>query len=434
MRCKGTEKFRSLVSKWRKKLRGSSVFQKIVVFLCLGMQNRMFDRFPLVRLAVSLIVGIVIAASVPIPVPVLPVLAGLVVIACLLYRFSNAQSVAVIVCFLLLGMFVMQHHQQLSAESSTTTMITSSKSFFLDQREKLLSRFTSHGLDGDAYAVVAAMALGDKSALSQTVKDTYSVSGASHVLALSGLHLGIIYMLLSLFLPRRRWPALSQLFTILVVWAFVFLVGMPVSVVRSAVMLTVYGLLSLGHRQKMSVNVLAFTLILMLLWNPSWLFDVGFQMSFMAVGAILLFVPLFEQVFSAQYLMTHRWFKWVWGMVAVSCAAQLGVAPLIAYYFGRFSTYFLLTNFVVVPVTFVILWLSMLVLVFPSLAYLLLYIVQMQYAVLHRIATLPGASIEGLHPSLIQLIMTYVIIFCTYLLIGRIKPLLEWRASIPESS
>ena len=394
----------------------------------LGMQKQMFEKSPLARLAVSLVAGIIMVHFVPMPVPVLPVLAGMVVIACLLHRFPYVQSVAIVVCFLLLGMWVMQHHQQ--SASSSVTMIARSENFFQEQRGKLLLRLTSHGLDGDAYAVVAAMALGDKSALTQTVKTTYSVSGASHVLALSGLHLGFIYMLLSLFLPRRRWPALSQLCSILVVWAFVFLVGMPVSVVRSAVMLTVYGLLSLGHRQKMSVNVLAFTLMLMLLWNPSWLFDVGFQMSFMAVWAILLFVPLFEQVFPAQCLMSHRWLKWVWGMVAVSCSAQLGVAPLIAYYFGRFSTYFLLTNFVVVPAAFVILWLSLVVLLFPSLAYLLLYSVQALHIVLHRIATLPGASIEGLHPSLIQLVLVYVIIFCTYLLIERIRPVLVWRASI----
>ena len=243
----------------------------------------------------------------------------------------------------------MQHHQQTTNQPQTETRLDRSRNFFLQQREQLLQRFNDSGLDGDAYAVVAAMSLGDKSALTRDVKSAYSVSGASHVLALSGLHLGIIYMLLSLFLPRRRWPALSQLLMILVVWAFVLLVGMPVSAVRSAVMLTIYGVLSIGRRNKMSVNVLAFTAFLMLMWNPAWLFDVGFQMSFMAVWAILLFVPLFTSVFSDQYYMEHPWVAKVWGMVAVSIAAQLGVAPLIAYYFGQFSTCFLLTNFLVVP-------------------------------------------------------------------------------------
>ena len=292
-----------------------------------------------------------------------------------------------------------------------------------------MQRYNDSGLEGDAYAVVAAMSLGDKSALSRDVKSAYSVSGASHVLALSGLHLGIIYMLLSLFLPRRRWPTLSQLLTILVVWAFVLLVGMPVSAVRSAVMLTVYGVLSIGRRNKMSVNVLAFTAFLMLMWNPAWLFDVGFQMSFMAVWAILLFVPLFTGVFSDKYYMEHRWIAKIWGMVAVSFSAQLGVAPLIAYYFGQFSTCFLLTNFLVVPAAFIILCLSIVVLLFPSLAYLLLYIVNGLNASLNTIAAFPGASIGNLHPTILQVVLIYVLIVCCYLLIGRIKPIMGWTPS-----
>ena len=174
---------------------------------------------------------------------------------------------------------------------------------FLKYRSQLLARlhstaaadfslFTIHFSLSDAYAVVAAMALGDKSALTQDLRDVYSVTGASHVLALIGLHLGIIYTLLSLFVFRRRWQVLSQVIVILSVWAFVFLVGMSTSVMRSAVMLSVYALLSLGHRDRMSVNTLAFTAIVMLMISPMSLFDVGFQMSYMAVFSILLFIPL----------------------------------------------------------------------------------------------------------------------------------------------
>ena len=371
-------------------------------------------------------IGIIIAYYVSLPFPILPVLAGMVIVTLLLYKYANGQSVAIIICCLLLGMSVMQHHQQTSGQPQTETRFDRSRNFFLQQREQLLQRFNDGGLEGDAYAVVAAMSLGDKSALSRDVKSVYSVSGASHVLALSGLHLGIIYMLLSLFLPRRRWPALSQLLMILVVWAFVLLVGMPVSAVRSAVMLTIYGVLSIGRRNKMSINVLAFTAFVMLMWNPVWLFNVGFQMSFMAVWAILLFVPLFTSVFSDQYYMEHPWVAKLWGMVAVSLAAQLGVAPLIAYYFGQFSTCFLLTNLLVVPTAFIILCLAIAVLLFPPLAYLLLYIVNGLNASLYSIATLPGANISNLHPTILQVVLIYVLIACCYLLIERIKPIMGW--------
>ena len=392
------------------------------------MRNRLLDNAPLLRLAVCMIIGITIANYIVLPIPMLPVFAGMVVIALLLGSHRYLQSIAILLCFLLMGMFLMQRQLSLPDDSQNISRIDRSKQFFLSQRTKLLDRFANHGVDGDAYAVVAAMSLGDKSALTRDLKETYSISGASHVLALSGLHLGIIYMLLSAFLPRRRWPALSQLLIILFIWAFVFLVGMSVSVVRSAIMLTVYGLLSIGNRDKMSVNALAFTAIVMLMWSPAWLFDVGFQMSFLAVFAILLFVPLFEDVFPAEYLMKHRWIKRIWGLVVVSCSAQLGVAPLIAFYFGRFSTYFLLTNFIVIPAAMVILWLSIVVLLFPSLAYILLYIVQLLNAVLLRITAIPGASIDNLHPSILQVLLIYVLIFCCYLLIERIKPIMGWRA------
>lgn len=393
------------------------------------MQNRLLESAPLLRLAVCLIVGIVIANYVPLPIAVLPILAVMVVITMFLGKYENLQSIAILVCFLLVGMFLMQRHLSATDDSQSVSRLDNTKAYFLTQRGILLDRMYDSGVDGDAYAVVAAMALGDKSALTHELRDTYSVSGASHVLALSGLHLGIIYCMLWLLLPHRRWPAVSQTIILIVMWLYVLLVGMPVSVVRSAVMLTVYGLLSISHRNKMSVNALAFTAIVMLMWNPEWLFDIGFQLSFMAVLAILLFVPVFEDVFSAKYLQEHRLVRYVWGLVAVSVSAQIGVAPLLAYYFGRLSTYFLLTNFIVLPAAYIILGFSLIVLLFPSLAYILLYIVDTLNAVLFRITAIPGSSIDGFHPNVLQVVLTYVIIFCTYLLIERIKPALGWRTS-----
>ena len=213
----------------------------------------------------------------------------------------------------------------------------------------------------------------------------------------------------------RRWQALSQILMVLTIWAYVFLVGMSTSVVRAAVMLSVYALLSVGHRDRMSLNTLAFTLLLILLVTPLSLFDVGFQLSFISVASILLLVPLAEKTFSQAYLMDHRLVKWLWGMVTVSCAAQIGVAPLTAYYFGHISTYFLLTNFIVVPAATLILWLSPVVLLFPSLAYLLLYLASWLNDILSYISKLPGASVV-IHPTLLQTVMVYVIIVALYLL------------------
>ena len=291
------------------------------------------------------------------------------------------------------------------------------KLYFLKLRSRLLERLAVDESAEDQYAVVAAMVLGDKSALTQELRDVYAVTGASHVLALSGLHLGIIYSLLSLLIVGRRWRVISQMMIVTCIWAFVFLVGMSTSVVRSATMLTVYALLSLGHRDRMSVNTLAFTAIVMLAVSPLSLYDVGFQMSFMAVFAILVLIPMFEGVFPREYLMSHRLLRWCWGMVAVSCAAQLGTAPLIAYYFGRLSTYFLLTNLIVIPAATLILWLSPVALLSPDSCLLLLYIVKCLNTVLKQMAAWPGASIEALHPTVLQTVLVYVVLLCvTYIL------------------
>jgi competence protein ComEC len=181
-------------------------------------------------------------------------------------------------------------------------------------------------------------------------------------------------------------------------------------------MLSVYALLSLGHRDKMSVNTLAFTAMIMLMLSPMSLFDIGFQMSYMAVFSILLFIPLLEGFFSEEYLMSHRFLRWFWGMVAVSLSAQIGTAPLIAYYFGRLSCYFLLTNFIVIPAAMLILYLSLAVLLIPSLAPLLYNMVTALNYLLSFLAAIPGACIDNLHPTKTQTTMIYLIIVAVYLL------------------
>ncbi|MBR2292223.1 MAG: ComEC/Rec2 family competence protein [Prevotella sp.] len=390
------------------------------------MKSSLIGEVPLLRLAVCLMAGIVAGCHLPDSLPWLAIFIGLIAVALLLRRYAMWQSISIAVCFVVLGILLVERQMQTERVGTEVVQqnpsrLERSKTYFLQLRGRLLQRLADQGMTGDEYAVVAAMALGDKSALTRELKSIYAVTGASHVLALSGLHLGIIYSLLSLLIVGRRWRMLSQLVCILSIWAFVFLVGMSVSVVRSALMLTVYALMSLGHRDKMSVNTLAFTAIVMLMVQPLSLFDIGFQMSFMAVFSILVLMPQFDRVFSQEYLMSHPLVRWLWSMLAVSCAAQLGVAPLIAYYFGHFSTYFLLTNLVVVPAATLILYLSLAVLVVPSLAYLLIYIVGLLNAALLYLASIPGASIDGLHPTVLQVVMVYVIIASLWLLTDRLK-------------
>lgn len=380
------------------------------------MRNSVSEKAPLVKIAIGLMAGMV-AAKYVVSLPLFPLLVGLIIIAFFLWRYVYLQSAVIILCFVVLGALLMQRAQQ---ESPQVSRLERSKNYFLSQRARLLDRLSENGVDGNVYAVVAAMALGDKSQLTKELKETYAVTGAAHVLALSGLHLSIIYTLLSLLLCRRRWQVVSQVLIIICIWSFVFLVGMSASVVRSAVMLTAYALLSLGNRNRMSVNTLAFTAIVMLIVHPLSLFDIGFQLSFLAVLSILIWYPVFEALIPQSFLMSHRLVRCLWSLLGVSCAAQLGTAPLIAYYFGRFSSLFLITNFVVIPFAPLILYLTLAVLFVPSIAYLLIYIVNALNGILAFVASNPWVSIT-LHPSILQIIMVYVIIAATYLLIDRLS-------------
>jgi competence protein ComEC len=192
-------------------------------------------------------------------------------------------------------------------------------------------------------------------------------------------------------------------------------------------MISVYALLALGHRERMSVNTLAFTAIVMLIVNPLSLYDMGFQLSFMAVLAILLFCPMLERIIPLHVQQQHRWLRAIWGLTCVSLAAQIGTAPLIAYYFERFATYFLLSNFVVIPLATLLLylalfsictcwWSALLTLTITALSSIVVFMNRL----LEGIAHLPYCSIESIRLSILQL-------GCIYLLIGSVYVFLNLR-------
>lgn len=287
-------------------------------------------------------------------------------------------------------------------------------------RERLLERYRCYGADGSSYAVLAAMTLGDKSALSKELREDYSIAGASHVLALSGLHLSIIYTILLLltFGYRRRW--LPQVLIMLAVWSYVVLVGMSASVVRSAVMLTIVSMVMILNRGSVLLNSLSFAAFVMLLWNPLSLYDIGFEMSFMAVLGIAMLEPLMRSRHLPKNIFQKLLYM-IWGVVSVSIAAQVGTAPLVAYYFGRFSCYFIITNLIVIPCATIILYGVAALAVFSwwhllasHIASALILITDFMNTALHRIASLPGASIDGITLSPLQVLAVYIFLFAVY--------------------
>ena len=163
-------------------------------------------------------------------------------------------------------------------------------------KQQWMQTYMRAGLSGQTAAVAIAMTLGDKQHISEEVKDDYSISGASHVLALSGLHLSIIYAIFLFgfnlckgipYISTLVRYHLSDLLVLLLIWLYALLVDFSPSVVRSATMITVYSMVGLLNRDKFSLNTLALTAIILLAARPQNLWDVGFQMSFMAMLALV---------------------------------------------------------------------------------------------------------------------------------------------------
>lgn len=334
-------------------------------------------------------------------------------------------------------------------------------------RSQLSEGFARYGITGDENAVVTAMSLGDKSGITPQLRSVYSQSSASHVLALSGMHLAIIYFMLSWIvmrimlwvhaipdllwekLPVERntslrntiktlfrfrpseqvWRNLTAILILSVIWLYVILVGMSPSVVRSALMLSVYGVSKMLFRKIDTITVLALTAFLALMISPLSLFDVGFQMSYLAVFGIGVYMP---RLMRLVYKENVNWSEvsptfairnllvWLYSTLALSFSAQIMVMPLVAFYFHTLPCYGLLSSLVVSVTAMLIVGLSFAFLIslflpfaFVSewVAYILNAVTHFQNVFLERITALPFA-VADVNINIWQLLIVYVIIFC----------------------
>lgn len=290
-------------------------------------------------------------------------------------------------------------------------------------REQILSQFQAVSGDNEALAVASAMSLGDKSALTKDLKEAYSVTGASHVLALSGLHLGIIYFVLSLLFVHRRWYAAGQLAIVAALWAYAVMTGLSPSVTRSASMFSLYALVGALNRDKLSLNTLSFAAIAMLSANPIQLWDIGFQMSFMAVLGITIFYSPINHIVKGSTLAKSWVFRAFWSMISVSAAAQITVSPLVMYYFGRYSCYSLFTNIIAVPLTTCVIYCALLTILSIPLQPLQTFFgnamsstAQLLNESIRSLASLPGASIDNIRVNTFQVVMMYALMGCLYII------------------
>lgn len=286
----------------------------------------------------------------------------------------------------------------------------------------LRARYAEASLPDDVLGVVEALSLGDKSRMSDDVRDAYAEAGASHLLALSGLHVGVLYALLMLTLGLVfRSPMgkrLCHLLAALLLWAFAVLTGLSPSLVRAVTMFTVYAVVMTFGGDRSPLSALALAALVMLGIQPFSLFDVSFQLSFVSMLSILLLMPWYEAWRLRSPLLTRsRLIEAPVGMVAVSVAAQAGVAPLVLHWFGRFPTYFLVTNMVVLPFIYAVMVLMVLWIVLswtslaPMLASLLTATVRALNTLLAAIARWPGSSLRVGHFTFVDALLLWAVFF-----------------------
>ncbi len=255
-------------------------------------------------------------------------------------------------------------------------------------QQKLVTRYQSMGLTGDALGTVSALTLGYKGDLDRGVIQSFQRSGAAHVLAVSGLHTGIVYGLIVflLTLGGRYKPLYDQtllrccqsVFVLVLLWSYAYLTGLTPSVVRSALMLSLVELARLCHRPPFTLNVVFLSMVLILAIRPTDLFNVSFQLSYSAVISIVAFSIINHKspITNHQSPITNHQSLWgrlgrgLFNLVWVSLAAQLGTIPFTLYYFHQLSNYFLLTNLIVLPLASILVPLGLATLLLGNVPYL----------------------------------------------------------------
>lgn len=228
--------------------------------------------------------------------------------------------------------------------------------FSYQARKKMLDMLSSKGITGDEFAIVSAILLGYDENLEPELRAKYAGAGALHVLCVSGLHVGVVFALMEFFLAflsRRKSGRVIRLIVILLsIWCYAFITGLSPSVQRASVMFSFLAFRQIGKHQSNSYNLLAASAFVLLLANPYIITKIGFQLSYAAVIAIMaLFNPVYKLI-----PIKNKFIDSVWKLLVVSFAAQLGTFPLSVYYFHQFPNYFFLTNLIVIPLVWLIIY------------------------------------------------------------------------------
>lgn len=286
--------------------------------------------------------------------------------------------------------------------------------WFLALRSKLITVLKEAGLKDDELAVASALVLGHRTELDKELMSAYAGAGATHVLAVSGLHVGIVYVILNGMLGfmnrTKRLRILKTVLLILLLAAYAALTGLSPSVSRAAVMFSVVAIGKAINRNTDIFNSLAISAFILIVFFPLMVMQVGFQLSYLAVIGIVLIHPM---LFSLTFF-NNRILDWAWSITCVSIAAQIATAPLGLLYFHQFPNLFFVSNLLVIPAAAVILYVGFAVFICsvwqPLLlvaGFLLKWVIRILNWVVVSIEQIPFSVLKGIDISTFEALLIY---------------------------
>ena len=311
------------------------------------------------------------------------------------------------------------------------------KYFSQNARNKLTNIYISAGMSGDELDILKAILLGDDDTLDPELKAAYSSAGVSHILCVSGMHVGVIFMIINFLLKPmelfRSTRIIKTMIVMLVVWLYAHITGLAPSVTRSATMFTFVAIGQLLRRNTNIFHSLFASMFILLIIHPLLLFEVGFQLSYLAVTGIVLFQPKME----ALYHCRTRIGNYFWSLITVSVAAQLGTSPISIYYFAKFPNYFILSNLCVIALSFAVIITGITLLPFSPIPLITRYVswaltkeISVMNHIIRFIENLPHAVTENIDYTFLQVVLLYGVIGCACILIYRKNRKVFWMTGV----
>ncbi|WP_299487627.1 ComEC/Rec2 family competence protein [uncultured Allomuricauda sp.] len=297
-------------------------------------------------------------------------------------------------------------------------------------REHIILKLKGKNFGKDELSVIQALLLGQRDDISENTYNSYRDAGAIHILAVSGLHVGILLLFFQFLLtPLEKLPkgkTLKLILIILLLWGYAVLAGLSPSIVRAVTMFTFVAYAMYLNRPTNSFNIVALSMFFILLLKPLFLFQVGFQMSYAAVLAIVWIYPKLQRFWFPDNFIVRK----TWQLLSVSIAAQLGVLPISLYYFHQFPALFFISNLLIIPFLGIILGMGVLVIVLSMVSILPDFLIaafdnciKLMNAVISWVAKQESFVIRDIPFDSIELVSGYFLIISIVVFLS--KPILK---------